>query len=154
VLGRWLGAAAMASACVVVQVLVAAAVVTSRHGHGDPSLIALKLVEGILAVVGSAAILVMFSALANGLGDLALLLLSLLAADSMTRAGSHWRIDWVTRAGEEAQRFLAASIDPAPLFGHGTLSWFAIASYLSTLAICLVVAIWAVNRRELSYAAG
>jgi hypothetical protein len=154
VYGRWLGASAMAAVCVAIQVLLTAAFVAMRYGEVDPVTMAIKVVEGTLAVTGTAAVLVMFSSFVNGLGDLAVMLLSLLASDAVAAAGRKWELGWLSRAGEEGQRFITATVDPAPLFGRGTISWFELVSYLSTIAICLLVAIWAVNRKELSYATG
>ncbi len=154
VLSRWLAAGSLATAVCVLQVVAGAAVSLARHGDVTAALMAAKMLDGALVVFGLSAVLLMFSSLAPGLGDLGLYLLAFLAASVMTNVGAAKRIGWLTRAGEECQRFIDGSLDPAPFFGHGEVSWFAIASYLSTLAICLVVAIWAVNRKELSYAAG
>ena len=154
VIGRWLGASALASACVVLQVLVASAVALLRHGDPTASQVALKILEGSLAVTGVSALLLMFSSLVPGLGDLGLLLLSQITVGVLSLAAINWKIGWLDRAATEIHRFLDASLDLAPFFGQGTISWFAVASYLSSLTICVVVAIWAVNRTELSYASG
>lgn len=154
VLGRWLGACALGSALVLLEVLVAAGALLMRHGEPTLPMVASKVLEGVLAVIGSSTVLLMFSSLVAGLGDLALLLLGSLVSVVLSTAGMHSHSTWLSRAGAELQGFLSASIDPAPLFGVGAISWFEVTSYLSTLSICLVVAIWAVNRRELSYASG
>ena len=125
-----------------------------RHGDPTPALVALKLTEGVLASTGLCAVLLMLSSLVPGLGDLGLLLLATILAGGMAFGGGQLQHPWLARAGSELQGFLGPGFDPAPLFGHGAISWFAIVSYVSTLAICLVVAIHAVNRKELSYASG
>ena len=136
------------------QVAVATSVAILRHGDPTTAQVALKITEGVLAVTGATAVLLMFSSLVPGLGDLGLMLLALLVGGVMSVAGMHWHNPWLSRVGDEVHRFIDASLDLTPLFGQGTVSWFAIASYASTLAICVVVAIWAVNRKELSYASG
>jgi ABC-type transport system involved in multi-copper enzyme maturation permease subunit len=154
VLGRWLGASACAAALIVLHVALAFAVAFARHGEPTLALAAQKLCEGVLGASGAAAVLLMFSALVPGLGDLGLLLLGNIAGSVLGVVGGHYQLPWLVRAGTEISDFLRASIDLAPFFGGGTISWFQVASYLSTVAICLVVAIHAVNRKELSYAAG
>ena len=154
VVGRWLGASAVAAALIVLQVLVATAVSVMRHGDPTFQLVALKLLDGVLASVGLCAVLTMFSSLVPGLGDLGLLLLGTFLGGGLSAAGMHYQISWIARAGTEVQSFLNVGLDPAPFFGQGAISWFAVVSYFSTLAICLVVAIHAVNRKELSYASG
>jgi len=154
VLGRWLGASALATACVVLQVAVATGVAILRHGEPTLALVAVKLAEGALAVTGASAVLLLFSSLVPGLGDLGLLALGLLSSSAMTVIGMHQNLPWLSRGGDELHRFLDASLDLSPLLGQGSLSWFEIASYLSTLAICVIAAIAAVNRKELSYASG
>ncbi len=154
VLGRWLGASALGSACVALQVIIATGVALLRHGDPTASQVALKLLEGSLAVTGVCAVLLMFSSLVPGLGDLGLMLLALITGGVMSAMGMHWQIAWLSRSGAEIHRFIDASLDLEPFIGPGAVSWFAVTSYLSTLSICLVVAIAAVNRRELSYATG
>ena len=153
VLARWLGAGTLAGACVLLQVLAGCAAVLLRHGTLPPALIIFKLLDGLLAVFGVSAVIVMFSSCVPGLGDLGLFLLATVVSNVLTGVGGVKRIAWVLRAGEEMQHFLDASLDPAPWF-RGAGSWFALLSYFSTIAICLVLAIWAVNRKELSYASG
>ncbi len=154
VVGRWLGASGLAVACVVLQVLAGAMASALRHGDPTPMLVVVKLLEGALAVAGTSAVLVMFSSLVPGLGDLGLLLVASLAALVSQTAGAAARLAWLARAGQELSGFLGPTVDLGVLLGAGSVSWFGVVSYLSTLAICLAAAIVAVNRKELSYAAG
>ncbi len=154
VFARWLAAGSLATAVCVLQVLVAAVVSLLRHGDVGAAMMAAKMLEGALAVFGVSAVLVMFSALAPGLGDLGLYVLTFLGAGILSSVGFARQWPWLARAGAEVQRFLDASLDPSPFFSHGAIPWFELVSYLSTLTLCLVVAMWAMNRKELSYAAG
>ena len=47
---------------------------------------------------------------------------------------------------------LKPGLDLAPLFHGGPVAWFAVVSYLSTVTLCLGLAVVVMNRRELSYA--
>ena len=152
VVGRWLGASLLAMAIVLLQVLVAFGVAAARHGVPSASAVTMAALEGTLAVFGSSAVLLLLSSVLPGLGDLGMLLIAGVASTAIPTIASHYQIGWLVRAGEELQRFLTASVDLAPVFHHDAMPWFEITSYFSTLAICLVVAIWAVNRKELSYA--
>jgi ABC-type transport system involved in multi-copper enzyme maturation permease subunit len=154
VIARWLGAGVLATFCVLLQVLAAAGAVMLRHGDLTANLLALKFLGGMLGVFGLSAVILMFSSLVPGLGDLGLYLLAMIIQAVTSGVGYGKQIGWLTRVGEEMERFLGAALDPSPWLGRGTVSWFAITSYLSTITICLVVAIWAVNRKELSYASG
>jgi ABC-type Na+ efflux pump permease subunit len=154
VLGRWLGALALAFALVVIQVLAATGAALLRHGDVDATVVALKLLEGGFSAVGSCSVLLALSSLAPGLGDLGLVVLGALLGMILNGAGMQTGHPWLARIGEEVQRFIGPTLDPAQLFGQGAVSWFEIASYLSTVSLCVVVAIWAVNRKELSYASG
>ena len=60
----------------------------------------------------------------------------------------------LTRATEEIQRFLMSKMSWAWLGTSAQPSAFEIVSWASTIALSLAVAIWAVNRKELSYASG
>ncbi len=154
VLARGLGAAALTLGCVVLQVLAAALAALLRHGEPTLMEVAQKLVECALPAVGLVAVLLMLSALVPGLADLGLYVLGMIGGAVIGGIGQAKDVPVLTRAGQEINRFLDPTLDLGVLFGRGTLSWFELASYLSTIAICLVIAVWAVNRRELSYAAG
>jgi ABC-type transport system involved in multi-copper enzyme maturation permease subunit len=152
VLSRWLGAGVLAAACVLLQVLAACGLVALRHGHLSVTLVSATYLAGVFAAFGLSAVIVMFSSFTRGLGDLALYVLAMILGQILVAVGASRQIGWLFRAGEEVRRFLDPSLDPLPWLVRGPMSWFDLASYLSTIAIALTVAIWAVNRRELSYA--
>ena len=154
VVGRWLGASLLGTAVVLLQVLIACAVATARHGVPSLSMVVALTLEGVLAVFGTSAVLLMLSSLIPGLGDLAILAMGAVISGMLPTIASHYHLGWLARAGEEVQRFLTASVVLAPWFNHAPAPWFELASYFSTLAICVLVAVWAVNRKELSYASG
>ena len=139
---------------VLLEVLAATGAVVLRHGEPSVTLMASKFLLGTFAAFGLSAVILMLSSLVPGLGDLGVYLLARIGGGLLSMAGVYWQAGWLSRAGEEALRFLDASLDPIPWLGHGPVSWFAVTSYLSTLTISIVVAMWAVNRKELSYASG
>ena len=96
----------------------------------------------------------MFSSLAPGLGDLALYLLGNLAGLVLEFWGRVAGRTFLERAGDEVRRFLTPEVDISPILNGSGVSWFAIVSYLSTVTLCLAVAVMVMNRKELSYASG
>jgi len=153
VLARWLAASTLASACVLLQVLGAAGILLARHaGLTGYEVLALRFLGGVFSVSGVSAVVLALSSLAPGLADLGLLLALKVAVAVGGAAADAKGVAWLARAFAELDGLLFPSLDPAPWFLHGPVSVFAITSYASTLAIGLVVAVWALNRRELSYA--
>lgn len=153
-LSRWATATLLAVAFGVVQSALGVAIAIARHGDWTMAMVAIKTLEGALVIVGSTSVLALCSALAPGLGDVGIYVLSYLSISilGMLATAKHWA--WLTRAVQELQHTLGPEFDPSPLFGTGTLSWFELISYLSSITLCLVLAIVALNRKELSYAAG
>jgi len=60
--------------------------------------------------------------------------------------------DWVTRFAAELGGFLVPEIPLDPIQRAGDIPWVAIVSYLSTVTLCLALAIVVMNRKEFSYA--
>ena len=56
------------------------------------------------------------------------------------------------RASAELLRFLNPQVQLGPMTMGSGVSWFEVVSYLSTVTLCLAVAVLVINRREISYA--
>ena len=110
--------------------------------------------ESACAVAGSAAIMIMLSSLAGGLGDVGLYFASLILLQMLGGVGQfeHW--PWLERAATELEGVLAPQLSFAWLPQHMPVSWFAVASWASSVTLALAVGLARLNRRELSYAAG
>jgi len=151
VLSKWAGAAGGAIAVVLVQVVVVLALVAA-HGHApDFRAAGLFLAGDVVLAIGVAAVMALLSTLVPGFGDLGLLVLAFFSSIVMQGIGG--MKDWpaVTRAATEIQGFMTPQLD-LPQLRHGPLPWFSIGSYLSTVTLCLALAIVVLNRSELSYA--
>jgi ABC-type Na+ efflux pump permease subunit len=153
VVSRWLGVALGASALVLVQVALGLAILELRGASPELAPLALKAAGSVLKVFGTSAVLLLLSCCVNGLGDLGLFLMGNLLAQGLKGAGAFKSWAWLERAGSELEGFLGAGLDPAQLSG-AAFPAFALTSYLSTITLCVALAIVIVNRRELSYAAG
>lgn len=96
---------------------------------------------------GLSSVLVLFSVLIPGVGDVAawgaLMLLGFLSRRVVS-----------PRFGEEWKAVLQPELAWNAGGGTGLSSWLPVISYLSTVTLCLYLAVVAVNRKEISYASG
>ncbi len=155
VFSRWAGAGGFAAALALAQLALALVAIAARGGPlpGAP-FVAAHALECVLVASASAAVMVMLSSLANGLGDVALLAMGFTtsAFAGMVGQAKDWPV--LARAAQEIQVTLMPTVRVGWLFGHGDPQAYALITLLSTLAGSLAVAVWVVNRKELSYAAG
>jgi ABC-type transport system involved in multi-copper enzyme maturation permease subunit len=152
VFSRWAAVAAGTVAIVLLQALVAALLMTLRGAPVPWDGAALFLASGVLLAAGMAAVMALLSSLAAGLGDLGLLFLLFLSGQVLEKVGMFKSWGWLVRAAEELQHTIGPHLDLAPLFHGQAVPWLAVVTYLSTVTLCLGLAIVVMNRRELSYA--
>jgi hypothetical protein len=110
--------------------------------------------ERVLASAGLCAVMVLFSSLVGGIGDVGLWLVATVTGAVTGVAGAALKSPWLSRAADELQRTISPKLELAFLAGASRFSWFETLSYLSTVTLCLALAIVIVNRKELSYASG
>ena len=152
VFSRWGAVAAGTFLIAVLQTLCAALIMALRGAPVPWDQAALHLGNSALLALGVAAVMALLSSLAAGLGDLGLLFLTFISAQVLEKIGMFKSWPWLVRGAEEAMRVLKPELDLAPLFHGDPVSWFAVVSYLSTITLCLGLAVVVMNRRELSYA--
>jgi ABC-type transport system involved in multi-copper enzyme maturation permease subunit len=153
-LNRWLGAVIGSLGLTLLMFALGALGLMLRGMPPAASEVARMALEAVAATTGSAAIMIMLSTLAGGLGDVAIffaamVLLQMFAGVAMFE---HW--SWLARAVTELQGVLGPQLSFAWVFQHTPVSWFALASWASSITLALAVGIARLNRRELSYAAG
>jgi ABC-type transport system involved in cytochrome c biogenesis permease component len=149
---RWLGAGVAVACLVAVQLALAAAILAAHREAPSAGDLALFAGGQILSGFGTLAVLLAFSSFLPGIGDVFGVVLLAIAAQGVQIMGGLLQRGWLARAGAELQRFAAPELDLARVFGGGSPPWFEIASYASTVTLCLALAIVILNRRELSYA--
>jgi ABC-type transport system involved in multi-copper enzyme maturation permease subunit len=152
VMSRWAGCAIFAAGLAAVQVLCGALILEVR---GMPFEMNTALAFGasqVLAAVGIVSVLTLFSTLIGGLGDLGLYLLASILGGALTIGGQVGGNAAVRLTGEEIGRFLTPVLNFERMIQSSAPSWFEITSFLSTVALCLALAVWLINRKELSYA--
>ena len=152
VASRWLGCVALAVAMTAFQILSGWLILQTR---GMPVEADVALTIGatqVLAAIGIVSVLTLFSSLIGGFGDLGLYLLATIFGGVMTVAGQVTGAAWARHTGQEIGRFLSPGLNVERLIAASSPSWFEITSFVSTIVICITVAVWLINRRELSYA--
>jgi len=152
VFSRW-GAVAAGTFLIAGLQTLAAALIMALRGVPVPwDQAALFLANGALLALGTAAVMALLSSLAAGLGDLGLLFLVFFSAQVLEKVGMFKSWDWLVRGAGELLRVLKPELDLAPFLHGGPVAWLAVVSYLSTVTLCLGLAVVVMNRRELSYA--
>jgi ABC-2 type transport system permease protein len=153
-LNRWLACVLTAVGITVAMLVLGTVALLARGTHPDALDLIRMVLESACAAAGSAAIMVMLSTLAGGLGDVGLFATAVLFTQMLVGLGTleHW--EWLLRACNEVQGVLSPQLTWDWML-HGTPpSWFAVTSWASTVTLALAAGIARLNRRELSYAAG
>jgi hypothetical protein len=153
VLNRWLGVALAASAVCCLQALLAWGLMSLRGNAPGLDVLLLFAAGRTLDAFGLAAIVTLLSSLIGGYGDLALYVLAMICATivGLVAQAQGWHVVQV------AAQVLSDSLTPRlemAQFKAGAPSWYAIASYGSSVTLALWLAVVSVNRKELSYASG
>jgi ABC-type transport system involved in multi-copper enzyme maturation permease subunit len=152
VLNRWLAAASAATALSIARILVAAIILAARGMPASASSMAITAGNDAITAFGITAVITLFSSLVGGFGDLALLFVSMISSQMLQGLGGLMQNPVVSRAGAELEGFLNPHVELAQCLTLSAFPWFMVVSYASTVALCLALAIVAMNQRELSYA--
>jgi hypothetical protein len=148
---RWFGATMAAFAIVVVVSALAALGLLARGMAPQPLDVVRLWLDALCSAGGHAAVLIMLSTLAGGLGDLGLYVAAFFVNQMLAGLAGIQRWAWLQRATTEVQGFLGPQLSWVWLGRDLPISWFAIVSFASTVVLSLAVGIWFLNRRELSY---
>ncbi len=152
VMSRWFATGLLAGAWTVGVLALAYAAIAS--GPTAPTRVEFLVLagEGISQAFGGAALVIMFSSLAGGLGDVGLLVGSYIALNILGQVAQH--DDWrpVIALVEQLNASYTLHLSLGWIVEHQPPPWMSIMVYVSTVAFALGVAILRLNRRELSYA--
>lgn len=154
VLSRWLAFSLMASVLVVLQVTIGSIFISIQGLPIEADAVLKHMATQVLAAIGGVSILTLLSSLIGGLGDLALWVMVTIIGGVFQIWGTATFNTALVRVSQEIGRVTRPELDITALMAPGGVSWFAIASYLSTVTLCLALAMVFVNRKELSYASG
>ncbi len=152
-LSRWY-AVVLATTVILASVLALGSIAMVLRGSPpDVRELALMLAEGIFTAAGQSAVIIMFSSLVGGLGDIGLWFACIVALQMLTLAAQFKQWASVVRILHELNDVLSPSLSLQWLMQGTPPSWFALASFASTVTLALAVGITRLNRREISYAA-
>jgi hypothetical protein len=152
VTSRWFAAGAGGFAIALVQLALAMLVLAARGAMPGAPLLFVMALTSLVAAFTGAAVMIAFSSLVNGLGDVAIFAMAFIGLPiaRTIAAGRGWYM--AASAIGELSRTLQPSPDLGWIAGLGTPQWTDLATASSTITLALAVAIVAVNRKELSYA--
>ena len=150
---RWIGATLGAFAITAVVAALASLLLMARSMAPAPLDVVRLLLETLCSAAGHAAVLLMLSSLAGGLGDLGLYVSIFFVNQMLTGLAAFQRWSWLERMTGEIQGFLGPQLSWVWLGRELPVSWLPIVSWASTITLALAVGITMLNRRELSYAA-
>ena len=155
VFSRWAGAGGFAAALGLVQIVAGLMAIAARGGAMPAGAdLAALVIECVLLAFTAAAVMIMLSSLLNGLGDVGVWAIgsTVAAFVGMIAQAKNWAV--LAKVAEEVGLVFLPKVHVGWIFGHGDPQVFALVSLFSTLTASLAVAVWSVNRKELSYAAG
>jgi ABC-type transport system involved in multi-copper enzyme maturation permease subunit len=152
VFSRWFACAFLAVTLATLQIAIGVVILALRGFPPETSATLAALGTQALAAIGTASVFAFFSAVMGGLGDLALFLLATLLGGGFQLLGAATTNRAFARTGEEIVRFIQPQLDVPTLMAATTVPWFSVLSYVSSVTLCLALAVVIVNRKELSYA--
>lgn len=169
VFSKWFAISVAASVAATVQLLCELTITLSRTPAAVHFVdVATNGIERIFVCVGFAAVMVLLSALVSGIKDLGLYLLltivfgifQMLSAikpqsvpDGLARIAVKIMVPIAQQLSTVLQALLHPSIDLTPILSGLLLSLNSLTSYLAVITVCLSLAIYSLNRRELPYGA-
>ncbi|MEO5616441.1 MAG: ABC transporter permease subunit [Candidatus Eisenbacteria bacterium] len=151
VVSRWLAVCAASCALVLVQIGILCLLLASRGLPGAREILTI-IADQMLSAIGTASVILFFSSFLSGVGDVLGIVLTAIAAQAIGGIGALRQSGVITRIGAEIGRFISPQFQISSLWGPGEVPWFDLVSYLSTVTLCVAVAVVLLNRREISYA--
>ena len=150
---RWLATVLATTVILAALLALGSGAMILRGTPASPIEVVRMLAEGVFTAAGQSAVLIMFSTLAGGLGDVGLWFGSMAALQMLTLGAQFkgWTI--ATRLLGELNGVLTPELKLMWLTQGMSPPWFAIVSYASTVTLVLAIGITRLNRREISYAA-
>lgn len=152
ILSRWSAATIGALGVCLFTYLLATLVMVLRGTPPQAAAMAQMVLDALTTTAGVSAVIVALSTCAGGLADVALFGAIVFMVQMFTLLAQLKQWDWLARACTEVQYLMWPELSFAWAFQHTPPSWFAIASWASTVALALALANLRMNRRELSYA--
>ncbi|MGA7990058.1 MAG: ABC transporter permease subunit [Thermoanaerobaculia bacterium] len=150
-LSKWAAVTVATGVLAVAQFLAVVLILRLRHGLFDPEALGPRLAERVVVAAGTSAVLLLFSSLGSGLSDLAVWGLASIAAQTSRTIGFVNHDEFWIRLGDGLQFVVA----PGWGMASGTSPAVHVPELLvaaSVTAASLGLAVWVLERREITYA--
>lgn len=151
-LSKWGAIAALTALTSLTQEGLLAAVTQLRFGGVGIDALAMEAAERILVAASVSALLLLLSSAGSGLSDLAIWGLGTIAAQVAYGAGLASHEPFWCRLGENLQFLLAPGYDLLDRVRRGEAVWGAVAIALVITVAALGLALYVIQRREITYA--
>lgn len=152
IFSKWLSISTLAAIVSVLQITVQGVVLHSMMGLAPWRDILLGSAERLFLSFGISAVFVLFSTLGPSLTDLTIFLGLSILSRSLQIAGAMVSVRSLVFLGRQLEDFLNPWIDMNQFLLLRFVPWHSMICYLSTLLACLALAVFFLNRKELSYA--
>ena len=149
---RWMAGASVAAAMMLLGLAGETAVVIARDGDISPAAFVLAFADRAFVTIGIVSVMVCFSSLTTSLGDLVIWSsIQILAAAAQT-GGKMASLPWMEDLGAILRRIASPMLDLHRLLASARVPWAEVTGYAATLTLAAAIAIFVMNRKELSYA--
>src|SRR5262249_7803769 len=122
------------------------------HAPIESGDVAKQMLDQTLGAIGIVSVITLFSSVLPGVGDVFAVFLGGLTTQLLGGVGQLLQKPWLARTRGELHRFMSPQLSWRAALEGSAPSWFLSASSLSTVTLCLTLAIIAMNQREISYA--
>jgi ABC-type transport system involved in multi-copper enzyme maturation permease subunit len=169
VFSKWFAIAVFSSIATILQLLCELIMALSRTPAAINYLdVAINGAERIIFCVGFTAVMILLSAIVSGIKDLGLFvvlsvtsgicsMLAQIKVSSVPEGLARIAVSAVIPITQQAEVVFHALLEPlidlSPLLSGNSISLNAITSYLAVITVCLSLAIFSLNRKELPYGA-
>jgi hypothetical protein len=152
VLSRWSAAASVALTAISLGLAIETTIIAIRNGDISAAAVALALTDRALLAIGIVSVLACFSAIASSLGDLVIWASLHILGVALGAAGHSANIVWLQDVARLLRRVANPMLDVHRLLASSRVPWAEVTGYAATLALAAAIAIFVMNRKELSYA--
>jgi ABC-type Na+ efflux pump permease subunit len=154
VLSKWLAVSAGCAVVAFLRLALYVGILSLGRSPVDWDAVTQNGLDCLLVSFGVSAVLACFSALGEGYADLRIYLLVFLLGVVLQALGGLRGEPWWDVVARQIYEVLVPRIDLGSALDTTATLILALVSYLSTVSAAVTLAVVAVNRRELSYAAG
>lgn len=152
VLSRWAGVATVSASLALISLGGEIALILGRDAEIEAVPLLIALIDRLAIAIGIVTTMTCFSALVSSLGDLVIWLSVHILAASLLASGEAAAMPVLTDIGRAVRRAVNPELDAFLLLSSMRVPWSQVLFYAATIVLGLAIAIFALNRKELTYA--